>query len=41
LMAERGWRVANRWKEWANDIAPTLVGGSKKYGGPDLNNEKP
>ena len=36
LMAERGWRVANRWKDWANDIAPTLVGGSKKHGGPDL-----
>jgi DNA (cytosine-5)-methyltransferase 1 len=36
LMAERGWRIANRWKEWANDIAPTLVGGSKKHGGPDL-----
>jgi DNA (cytosine-5)-methyltransferase 1 len=36
LMAERGWRLANRWKEWANDIAPTLVGGSKKHGGPDL-----
>lgn len=36
LMAERGWRVAHRWKEWANDIAPTLVGGSKKHGGPDL-----
>jgi DNA (cytosine-5)-methyltransferase 1 len=36
LMAERGWRVANRWREWANDIAPTLVGGSKKHGGPDL-----
>lgn len=36
LMAERGWRLASRWKEWANDIAPTLVGGSKKHGGPDL-----
>ncbi len=36
LMAERGWRIASRWKEWANDIAPTLVGGSKKHGGPDL-----
>jgi DNA (cytosine-5)-methyltransferase 1 len=36
LMAERGWRIANRWKNWANDIAPTLVGGSKKHGGPDL-----
>jgi len=36
LMAERGWRVAGKWKDWANDIAPTLVGGSKKHGGPDL-----
>jgi DNA (cytosine-5)-methyltransferase 1 len=36
LMAERGWRIARRWKEWANDIAPTLVGGSTKHGGPDL-----
>lgn len=36
LMAERGWRGADRWREVANDIAPTLVGGSKKHGGPDL-----
>lgn len=36
LMAARGWRIASRWKDWANDIAPTLVGGSKKHGGPDL-----
>ncbi|MGO9613050.1 MAG: DNA cytosine methyltransferase [Dissulfurispiraceae bacterium] len=36
LMAARGWRIAHRWREWANDIAPTLVGGSKKHGGPDL-----
>ncbi|WP_411834010.1 DNA cytosine methyltransferase [Pseudoxanthomonas mexicana] len=36
LMAEAGWRGANRWKEQANAIAPTLVGGSKKHGGPDL-----
>jgi len=36
LMAERGWRGADRWREKANAIAPTLVGGSKKHGGPDL-----
>jgi len=36
LMSERGWFLANRWKEWADDIAPTIVGGSKKHGGPDL-----
>lgn len=36
LMDERGWKGAKRWKERANDIAPTLVGGSKRHGGPDL-----
>ena len=36
LMAERGWRGAERWKEQANGIAPTIVGGSKKHGEPDL-----
>lgn len=36
LMAERGWKLAKHWMEQANDIAPTIVGGSKKHGGPDL-----
>lgn len=36
LMASRGWRGAAAWRERANDIAPTIVGGSKKHGGPDL-----
>jgi len=36
LMAANGWRGAERWREHANSIAPTLVGGSKKHGGPDL-----
>lgn len=36
LMASRGWRGADDWKEKANSIAPTIVGGSKKHGGPDL-----
>lgn len=36
LMAERGWRGAAAWRERANEIAPTIVGGSKKHGGPDL-----
>lgn len=36
LMAENGWRKVNEWKRRANRIAPTLVGGSKKHGGPDL-----
>lgn len=36
LMKANGWRGADRWREQANTIAPTLVGGSKKHGGPDL-----
>ena len=36
LMAARGWRGVNEWKAFASEIAPTLVGGSKKHGGPDL-----
>lgn len=35
-MASRGWRGAKRWMSQADDIAPTIVGGSKKHGGPDL-----
>jgi DNA (cytosine-5)-methyltransferase 1 len=36
LMAERGWPGADAWRETAGQIAPTVVGGSKKHGGPDL-----
>lgn len=36
LMAEKGWKGALKWRDQANEIAPTLVGGSKKHGGPDL-----
>lgn len=36
LMAEKGWNNVGVWAKMANDIAPTLVGGSKKHGGPDL-----
>lgn len=36
LMAENGWQGVDDWKNNACDIAPTLVGGSKKHGGPDL-----
>lgn len=36
LMSSRGWKGAKIWKERANEIAPTIVGGSKKHGGPDL-----
>jgi DNA (cytosine-5)-methyltransferase 1 len=36
LMIKNGWKGAKQWKESACDIAPTIVGGSKKHGGPDL-----
>ena len=36
LMCERGWRGADEWCAHARAIAPTVVGGSKKHGGPDL-----
>lgn len=36
LMEENGWLAAESWKKQANKIAPTIVGGSKKHGGPDL-----
>lgn len=36
LMAANGWEGARAWAAQANAIAPTLVGGSKKHGGPDL-----
>ncbi|WP_226352160.1 DNA cytosine methyltransferase [Pseudonocardia sp. ICBG601] len=36
LMAANGWEGADEWAAQANTIAPTLVGGSKKHGGPDL-----
>ena len=36
LMAINGWQGANAWRKKAKNIAPTLVGGSKKHGGPDL-----
>lgn len=37
LMAAGGWLGAENWAQHrANTIAPTLVGGSKKHGGPDL-----
>lgn len=35
-MASNGWPNAHEWATAANRIAPTLVGGSKKHGGPDL-----
>jgi len=36
LMAANGWKGAPTWTLRANAIAPTIVGGSKKHGGPDL-----
>jgi len=35
-MKENGWLGAGNWAKQADDIAPTIVGGSKKHGGPDL-----
>lgn len=36
LMSACAWQGADAWRERANDVAPTLVGGSKKHGGADL-----
>lgn len=36
LMAANKWQGAKSWINSANQIAPTIVGGSKKHGGPDL-----
>lgn len=36
LMGSRGWAGADSWARAADAVAPTLVGGSKKHGGPDL-----
>ena len=36
LMAANGWKGAKSWSKAADQIAPTVVGGSHKHGGPDL-----
>jgi DNA (cytosine-5)-methyltransferase 1 len=36
IMGSCGWDGADAWAEMADDIAPTIVGGSHKHGGPDL-----
>jgi len=36
LMGANGWKGLQMWIDRANKIAPTIVGGSKKHGGPDL-----
>jgi DNA (cytosine-5)-methyltransferase 1 len=36
LMAANGWEGVDKWAAQADEVAPTIVGGSKKHGGPDL-----
>lgn len=36
LMSINGWSGADAWRDQADEVAPTIVGGSKKHGGPDL-----
>jgi DNA (cytosine-5)-methyltransferase 1 len=36
LLAANGWKGAKAWRDAADEIAPTIVGGSLKHGGPDL-----
>lgn len=36
LMSANGWQYAQEWAAGAQAVAPTIVGGSKKHGGPDL-----
>ncbi len=36
LMGDNGWTGVYDWAGKADSIAPTIVGGSKKHGGPDL-----
>jgi DNA (cytosine-5)-methyltransferase 1 len=36
LMAENNWPGAEKWASGADKVAPTIVGGSKLHGGPDL-----
>jgi DNA (cytosine-5)-methyltransferase 1 len=35
-MKSGGWIGAEHWRQGASGIAPAIVGGSKKHGGPDL-----
>lgn len=35
-MGSLGWEGAEEWRRKASGIAPAIVGGSKKHGGPDL-----
>ncbi|MEV2272916.1 DNA cytosine methyltransferase [Nonomuraea africana] len=35
-MASRGWTGVDEWVRIADQVAPTIIGGSKKHGGADL-----
>lgn len=35
-MSSREWKGAGAWRNGADEVAPTIVGGSHKHGGPDL-----
>ena len=35
-MAAAGWELADAWARRADRVAPTLCGGSRRHGGPDL-----
>jgi DNA (cytosine-5)-methyltransferase 1 len=41
LMSSRGWKLAERWRDAANTVAPTIVGGSKKHGDRQVGNAFP
>ena len=36
LISAKRWKMANEWCKHADQVAPPIVGGSKKHGGPDL-----
>jgi len=36
LLSANGWKQSEEWKAHAKMVAPTIVGGSNKHGGPDL-----
>ena len=36
LLARKGWEGVHAWRKQADAIAPTIVGGSLRHGGPDL-----
>lgn len=40
LVAANGWKHVGAWREKANDLAPTLIGGSSKKKGIDLAQKK-